>query len=436
MTFYEFEQIYRSLLLNFSLILLPLFIYESFVLDKVGPGKRGNSIDITILSSITVILCMTFPVSLFNGHIFDLRLIPVLISLLYGSLASGIITIIVMFIYRFHINGDGIFTMFVVSTFVIMISLYLAPRFRLLTGKKRVFIVLNIIFFAMLLMFFSTYLINLSKEEFSRNFLLKFFASYTVIKMLTTYITFNLLEGFIEKRELRVELQRADRLNTVGELAASIAHEVRNPLTVSKGFLQLIQTRGLSLGEEKINEYVTTSIQEIERSESVISDFLSFAKPNVEKIEFVNVSDLILSVCKVMYSYAAMNDVIISQELSDGCFLYTDRNKFTQIFVNIVKNSIEAMEQGGHVDVRVLKENDQIIIEIEDYGIGMTKEEMSKLGTPFYTLKNSGTGLGLMLSYKYIEVLGGKMRIDSEKGKGTRVTVTFFNNRKSVKEMV
>lgn len=434
MTFQDYEQIFRGLLLNFSLILLPIFIYESLVLDKaVYITRRISNLEITLITSLTVILSMTFPVSLFDGHIFDLRLIPVLISLLYGSIGSAFITIFIMFVYRLYISGDGIFTMLVVYSFVVTLGFYIAPRFKLLPSKRKMLIILNITLVAMGLMFFSAYLLNLTKDQFSRVFLINFFISFTFIKVLAVYLTFHLIEGIIEKRELRIELQRADRLNTVGELAASLAHEIRNPLTVSKGYMQLIKING-KLEENKLMEYVNTSLQEIDRAENVISDFLAFAKPNVDNMDNVNVNDLILSVCKFMSSYATLNNVVILQELDDQCFLYTDKNKLTQILVNIIKNSIEAMDKGGNIEVRTFKEEDLVVIEVEDYGIGMTKEEVSRIGTPFYTLKNSGTGLGLMVSYKFIQLLDGKVKVDSEKGKGTKFSISFPST-KSKKEM-
>lgn len=432
----EFEEIIRGLLLNVSLILLPTFIYESFKLDKLGyVSKKVKPHEVAILTSISVILCMTFAIPLFNGHLYDLRMIPVLVSFFYGGVWSGIITVTVMFFYRWYLFSEGFYTMIVVYSFVVIIAAYISPRYFNLRRRDKFLIVATITIIAMVLMFLASYLMNVNKEGFSLIELIKFFLLFTFIKILALHFTIYILEGFVEKRELRIELQRVDRLNTVGGLAASIAHEIRNPLTVAKGFMQLIQKNGDNLSQQKIQEYLDIAITETNRAEKVIADFLSFANPSVENQRLINVSDLISMACNIMYSYATLNDISINKTLDKGCYLFTDENKLTQVFVNIIKNSIEAMPNGGEIDVRVFKDKKHVIIEVEDYGIGMTKEEISRLGTPFYTLKSSGTGLGLMISYKYVQILGGKIKVESEKGKGTKFTVTFPIYQMSSQEM-
>jgi two-component system sporulation sensor kinase B len=314
--------------------------------------------------------------------------------------------------------------MIVVYSFVVIVAAYISPRYFYLKRRDKFLVNATITIIGMILMFFSTYLMNLG-EDLCLIDLIAFFLLFTIIKILALHFTIYVLEGFVEKRELRIELQRVDRLNTVGGLAASIAHEIRNPLTVAKGFMQLIQKNGDKLSKENLREYLEMAITETNRAEKVIADFLSFANPSVEKQSLINVSDLVSLSCNIMYSYATLNNISINKTLESGCYLITDENKLTQVFVNIIKNSIEAMPEGGVIDVRVFKDRKNVFIEIEDYGIGMTKEEIFKLGTPFYSLKTSGTGLGLMISYKYVQILGGKIKVESEKGKGTKFILIF-----------
>lgn len=423
MTYSEIDEIVRGLLLNSSLIFLPLFIYESLVLDRKGyRSLKITHIELSLLASISIILAMTFPIPLFDGHIFDLRLIPMLIAGFYGGKMSILVSFTVMFIYRLYLSGDGLYTMLAVYTFVVLISLYISPKFKDYHRKQKTLIAFYISSVALIIMFLSTYLVNMNKADFSIMGLINFFIIYYISTVIALYMAIGLMEGFIEKNDMRTELQRSERLNSVGELGASLAHEVRNPLTAAKGFIQLLSLYP-NLEADKQKEYLETAVNEIDRAEQVISDFLSMAKPYIEKEEVINVSLLMDSVSNIMSSYALMKGITIEKNLDFGCYLYTDKNKLTQVLINIVKNGIEATESGGKITLKNYKDNKNLIIEITDTGIGMTKEEISRLGTPFYSLKSQGTGLGLMISYRFIEVIGGKIRISSEKGKGTTFTI-------------
>ncbi len=427
MSYVEFDEILRGLLLNFSLILIPLFLFESFVLSKKSfSSDKIDKVEIALISSVSILLCMTFPIPLFDGHLFDLRLIPILIVVFYGGTKPATFTLMVMIIYRIYLGGDGLFTMILAYTIIIALSFYVSPKYKYFSKNRKLVLASYITIIALGLIIFSTYIINKNKPDFSFWFFVYFFMFYGVFKLLSINLTINLIEGFIEKRELRTEIQRSDRLNTVGELAASLAHEIRNPLTVAKGFIQLIQMNK-DLEGKRFNEYIEVAMDEMDRAEGVISDFLAFAKPNIEKQEVVNVANTVESVSKMISSYAIMQNILIIHQLDPGCYLFTDKAKLTQVLINIMKNGIEAMPTGGTLISKVYRAKDKVIIEITDTGVGMTKDEVSRLGTPFYSLKYKGTGLGLMISYKFIEVMGGKISVHSEKGKGTTFTLEFTN---------
>lgn len=229
-------------------------------------------------------------------------------------------------------------------------------------------------------------------------------------------------EGMIERNKMKDEIQRAEKLNTLGELAASIAHEVRNPLTVVKGFLQLMQQQEAG----KNYEYLSLVLSELGRAESIINDYLNFAKPKFEKIEEFQLNSILTEVVMLLDPLAVKQGVQLESQLDSNDFsLNTDRNQLKQALVNIVKNAIEATPEGGKVTIHNKFDQASASILISDTGKGMTPEQLSRIGTLFYTTKDKGTGLGTSVSLRIIETMRGKVSYQSEPGVGTKVTMTL-----------
>lgn len=230
------------------------------------------------------------------------------------------------------------------------------------------------------------------------------------------------MESIIKKTKLQQDLQRAEKMNAIGQLAASVAHEIRNPMTVVKGFLQLFYNRE-KMGEED-REYIKLMITEMDRAENIINEYLSLAKPNVEDLEVIDCTELIHSVADLMSSYALLTSgITIELEVEDSLSIKGSKSELKQVFLNIMKNGIEAMKDGGRLFITVKKANSMVAFVIADTGVGMTKEEVKRLGTPFYSLKEKGTGIGLMVCYQIIERMKGRIEVQSEKGKGTSFTI-------------
>ncbi|MED5103525.1 HAMP domain-containing sensor histidine kinase [Niallia sp. FSL W8-0951] len=220
-----------------------------------------------------------------------------------------------------------------------------------------------------------------------------------------------------------VQVKQAEKLRTTGQLAAAVAHEIRNPITVVKGFIQLHEK------DKEIPEHIKKQyklmLDELEAAETVISDFLSLAKPSETKTEIISVKLALHTVMDLLNSYA-MNDTIhIELESETDYKIQCNIMEFKQLFVNLLKNAIEASQPGDTIHVKLIGELDELKIVIIDNGTGMNEEQLEQIGTPFYSLKAKGTGLGLMICYNIIEKYDGTIRFKSEEGKGTEVTVTF-----------
>jgi two-component system, sporulation sensor kinase B len=226
------------------------------------------------------------------------------------------------------------------------------------------------------------------------------------------------MDTIIKETKLLKELQRAEKMNAIGQLAASVAHEIRNPMTVVKGFLQIFLSKeGLS---EEEHMYVKLMLEEMNRAEKIINEYLSLAKPDLEFSEKVHAGELAHKVMDLMNSYALMSKSIGMQTKVVGdIYIKGNVSELKQVLINILKNGIEAMKDGGTLSLTVREEGHNGIFEIYDTGIGMSDDELQRLGTAFYSLKEKGTGMGLMVCYQIIERMRGSIEVESQKGIGT-----------------
>jgi two-component system sporulation sensor kinase B len=219
------------------------------------------------------------------------------------------------------------------------------------------------------------------------------------------------------------QIQKAERLRTTGQLAAAVAHEIRNPITVVNGFLQLYKED--SRVPEDVQQHFKLMLNELNAAEQVIHDFLALAKPREEKLEKVDVQDALHSVIDLLSSYALMNNIDFSISFKEAAYIQCSTIEFKQLLVNILKNAIEAMPHGGTIVISAGRAGSNMAICITDSGVGMTQEEVKLLGTPFYSLKSRGTGLGLMICYNIAKKYHGDITFTSQKGKGTTVSLQF-----------
>ena len=216
-------------------------------------------------------------------------------------------------------------------------------------------------------------------------------------------------------------LRKSEKLAVVGQLTAGIAHEIRNPLTSLKGFLKLL--------EPDINEtnkwYVDVMLSEITQMESITNQFMAMSKPQTLSIQSCQIQTLIKEVVTFILPTAVMHSVHIIMDLAPVLpTIPCDGNQLKQVFINILKNAIEAMPHGGNIFIQTeLLENESISIRVIDEGCGIPEDRISHLGEPFYSLKEKGTGLGLMMCYKIIEEHNGKLLITSKINKGTTVDI-------------
>ena len=219
-------------------------------------------------------------------------------------------------------------------------------------------------------------------------------------------------------------LRKSEKLAVVGQLSTAIAHEIRNPLTAMKGFMHLLKST-----ENKNNEYyIDIVLSEIERIDSITNEFMVLAKPQALDIKTNDLNVLMRQIVMILQPQAMMNNIQITTEFtSDTSFVLCEGNQLKQVFINILKNAIEASPIGGEVLIQIeyIPDINQVNIRFIDYGCGIEKERLPYLGEPFYSIKENGIGLGLMICYKIIEKHQGKIFIESEVGKETTVNINL-----------
>ncbi|WP_147802679.1 PAS domain-containing sensor histidine kinase [Alkalicoccus halolimnae] len=230
-----------------------------------------------------------------------------------------------------------------------------------------------------------------------------------------------ILYDLSDKRKAETEMIRSEKLKVVAQMAAGFAHEVRNPLTTIRGFIQLAHENKSPINDQ----YYLLVIEEIDRVNKIIHELLDTADPNApdekREVDPNQVLQDILTLQQPQLREKGIDwNLLLDPQLPP---VYTDKNKLKQIFVNLVQNAVEAMPEGGELIIHTAVEGKQIRLDIGDTGIGMNEEILRKIGTPFFTEKAEGTGLGLTMSYRLVEEMQGKVSVESEPGKGTTFTV-------------
>lgn len=409
--------IIEKLLLHVLIILAPILIQTS-LLEQHRLGK--SPVFIGILHGIAAFTCMIFAYESF-GLFWDFRYIPLVLSMLYGGRKSGLIVIVFILAARILNGGDALLFGFVSVFLAGILPFLISNKFWTYPPKKRISFAVLLGFWPAFVMLgiLITFALMRGVPMTGNTEMLTYVLIFGGIQVLGVGLAARLNEWMIEKSMMREEIIKSEKLNTIGELAASIAHEVRNPLTVVKGFLQLMKKQ--VKGDH--HEYLTIVLGELGRAEEIINDYLNFAKPEFEKVEKVNVREVLADVTMLMNAYALKDGVFLEGSFKENGYIHTDRNKLKQAFVNVIKNAIEATPAQGRVNVSMEVKRGRGIITIQDTGIGMTKDELSRIGTLFYTTKARGTGLGTSVFKRIIEALDGDVHYDSKVNEGTCVTI-------------
>lgn len=413
-------ELIRDLMIQIAIIILPLFLYEAIRLNRYQEmPPKPNRYFIMFLSSITLVLSMTYSICFGDVCGYNFHPIPIVSGFLYGGIV-GLVPAAIFVAYEWVLKGINLLPVIEVI-FLSIVPLFLSKKWSLFSRDKK--LILAFMISSLYVLVSLVIMINVLLETGFTPYVSHLYSGYifaSLIMVMTMVFQVYLTEYLNENAILRTEMQKSEKLNIVSELAASVAHEVRNPLTVVRGFIQLLE----STEDVKNKDYMRLVLAELDRAEQIISDYLNLARPQIEKKEHICLSAQLIEMTTLMSSFAAMQGVYLQVEISESLYTIGDKTKLKQAIMNVVKNGIEAIQGNkGYLKVTAMQKDETIVIRVKDSGVGMTKEQLARLGQPYYSLKEKGTGLGLMVTFSILQAHNGTLEYKSESGKGTEAII-------------
>jgi len=392
-----------------------MIVHQFWIESKPNP-KPILKYSILVTYGFAIVSCMVFSFYQYEGVQYDLRRIPLWFGTIYGGPFVGFVLLVLTSVIRLIQGGTDVYPSIVNTALFFMLTVFITPYyFRVSTYKKIVLGTLINIFFSLLVLLSFTYFLHDS-------FKIEYWYMFLIINAIGIILV-SLSEEIIHRNyELRMKVIYADKLDVVGHLAAAVNHEVNNPLTTIRGLVQLVK-EDHALSNEKEQTFLQLALDEIDKVDDVIKDYLTYARPYPTSTEVFPLEEVLDDTLKVIQPLAEMGNVKIEIEEAFSCCLKGDSKQLVQALVNLLKNSINAMENGGKIEVKTKIKGKDCYIYIIDNGIGMNPALQKKLGEPYFTTTSKGTGLGLMVVYRIIDSMKGEVKITSTQGLGTKVVL-------------
>ncbi|WEK54624.1 MAG: HAMP domain-containing sensor histidine kinase [Candidatus Cohnella colombiensis] len=410
--------IMKELLLQQFFALMPFVMFNIYYRDKMQNYDRKF---IIITSVICLFLSMTFGAGVITGFFYDIRFVIMFFGLIFGGLQTGFILLFEFVLYRIYLGGDGTWPSMITMSIAFPLSILLYKMYQRIHRKSLIILMAG--FIISLIPLATVYFHN--PEDVTSHLVFHTFA-IPIQNAAGIWILIPLFQRAISNKELFIIYAQNEKMEAISHVAASLVHEVRNPLTTVKGFLKLI--RESPMERNKVESYIDICTEEIQRTESILSEYLSISKPMTEKREAVDLYLQLQTIIDVMKPYANMYNVNLDMNKTAGPIqILANQDRIKQFLVNIIKNAIEACANVplGEVNLRLEVINRKAILTIKDNGIGMSQEQVNRLGSIYFSTKTKGTGLGLTFSYQVIHELGGSVSVHSIPQVGTQFSITL-----------
>ncbi|WNS74905.1 HAMP domain-containing sensor histidine kinase [Bacillus sp. DTU_2020_1000418_1_SI_GHA_SEK_038] len=410
-----------NLLLNLLVIIITLTVHQFWVESKPN-STIVQKYAILFTSAAAILLCMVFSFYVEGGIQFDLRRVPLWFGTIYGGPMVGIILTVETILVRLFTGGTngatGLIITLITSILFTAITILIRPfYFRLRTFNKVLIASAMITMFSIIIL--ATVSIN-NNELFS----FKLWSGFLLTNLIGIIFVHLSLEAIRRNYLLRMKILHSAKLDVLGHLAAAVNHEVKNPLTTVRGMMHLLK-EDQSLPNEKREAFFQIAADEIDKIDKIVSDYLTFARPYPDKIEQISIEKVLSESIDIIKPLAEQAKIQLDISSFCPCHVSGDHSKFVQALVNILKNSIDASTIGGQIKVSTEIKEDLCIISIIDNGAGMSETTLGKLGEPYFTMTGNGTGLGMMVVFRIIESMNGKINIKSKLGIGTEVILEF-----------
>lgn len=408
-------------LLQMVCILFPMLLFQSFFRKKYGQKKIQKQI-LAVLCGISIIICMTFPLSFANDLKLDFRFIPLIISFFYGGFSTGLILTVLLSAYRFLIGGSGMLIEGLgIPFFSLFIFAIILPRYDKWKMNKQILfsylcLTLSILFFAI-----ETQILN--KYVFTKHELF-LWITFCILNYITFWMVMYLQTSLKEMEEMSTKVIRFEKSHAINHLLVYISQQIFSPIISAKESLKHIsEDSNLSHAQSST---LFQALNELNQAEHSLKDYMTIMDPQRKVQDSIELTKMIQETIQMIHPFASIHNVELQ-------FLSTAENDLSLkeysllrfALLNIIKNGVEACAPGGRVDVFLHELIDQFYIIIEDNGPGLTKDVLSHLGEPLHSDKQNGTGLGIAAAYKITESLGGKVEVESEIGTGTTFSLYF-----------
>lgn len=403
--------LFQIIILDVILVLFPILVYFIYLSTDKNITNYDKYIyeDLVLVTSFFLVykygvnIPLIFPILVLNS-------IVVLAYLQDKYILANLFASLIVLLYMDIFN----YTFVLLIIYVLTIILYIIKQIRKLDNLifLQLFIIISSIVYCI-------WIYNFNSEYYEIETILLVIVSYVFILniiYLMHEVGKRIMQTHIDFKELQKEKQI--RLSLF-----KITHEIKNPIAVCKGYLDMMNTKDT----KQVERYVPIIKSEIERLLSLLQDFLLINKSNLD----LDIMDLNMLVEDTLDKLNPMleekNIKLETNIIDDEIFINGDYNRLSQVVINVIKNSIEAIsnERKGIINISSKIKNNSYYLIVEDNGIGMTKEIISKMGNPFFTTKRRGTGLGVSLIYEIMSAHHGKIEYESEYGKGTKVTLRF-----------
>ncbi|MBS4190592.1 hypothetical protein KHA94_10400 [Bacillus sp. FJAT-49705] len=406
-----------NLLFNLLVILITMTIHQFWIESKPNSSFVKNYA-ILFTSALAIFLNMAFSFVEEDGIKFDLRGIPLWFGTIYGGPLTGILLTLEILIIRLYQGGIGAIIALFSTPLLLSIALLVRPYYFRMKILKKVMVASSIY---ILLSIFVLTSVSIVKDTFVG---IEFLTSYLMTNLSGIIIVSLSLEAIRKNYLFRMKIYHSAKLDLIGHLAAAVNHEIKNPLTTVRGMIHLLKDDP-SLPNDKKESFFQIAMDEIDKIDRIVSDYLTFARPYPNKIEMLPVGQVLSESINIVKPLADQANVKIEIKELSHCTIPGDHSKFVQALVNILKNSIDALPNGGSIEIKAVIRNNLCSIHILDNGVGMSSEIISRLGEPYFTMTSNGTGLGMMVVFKIIESMKGKISIKSELGSGTEVILSL-----------
>ncbi|WP_078381226.1 ATP-binding protein [Sutcliffiella halmapala] len=408
----------KPLIVNITIIFSLLFNLNMFFpFSKRKPLTFKQQTVFAFFSAFAALLCMLYPIETLGDTHFDLRMIPILIVTLYGGIYPGILSTIIVCIVRFFIGGQFFYVGIAVSILAFIVAMAFRPVF-LKSVNKGLYGLLILTFYYMGYIF----ILYNTVSYLDIGFYFIYFLAFSV-----TFISLILvIERLIIANQQFDETLYLEKLSTIGQMAAAFAHEIRNPITTVRGFIQFMNA---DTKDEKLKQFAPLILDELDRTNKIITNYLTVAKPTAFSLNYIDINKVLIDSVELLRPFGSYRNVTLELELAGDHFIYSDDQHLKQALMNIIKNGIESIEEENGGFVKISKRDGDVkgFVEISfvDNGIGMTVEQLEKIGLPYYTTKSKGTGLGSMITNRLVHEMKGKIHYESKENLGTRVTVVL-----------